>query len=36
MMFSLAQTMGWECLIVGLLLLMGEFDCWVNIIVESV
>jgi hypothetical protein len=33
-MFSIAQTVGWECLIVGLLLL-GEFDCWV-IIVGSV
>jgi hypothetical protein len=38
MMFSLAQTMGWDCLIVGLLLLLGVFlelllllgvfDCW--------
>jgi hypothetical protein len=35
-MFSLAQTMGRDCLIVGLLLLLGEFDCWVIIIVGSV
>jgi hypothetical protein len=27
-MFSLAQPMVWDCLIVGLVLL-GVFDCWV-------
>jgi hypothetical protein len=30
MMFSLAQPMVWDCLIVGLVLL-GVFDCWVII-----
>jgi hypothetical protein len=35
MMFCLAQTMGWDCLIVGLLLLLGVSDCWI-IIVGSV
>jgi hypothetical protein len=28
MTFSPAQPMGWDCLIVGLLLLLGVFDCW--------
>jgi hypothetical protein len=34
-MFSIVQTMGRDCLIVGLLLLVGMFDCW-GIIVGSV